>query len=358
MRKTLILTAVALLVAAVVSTPTTIGAWPRRAVAVLAVQWGWPEMGVALLKPLAKAGDPVAQNNLAVLYMRGVGTARDPAEAARLLNAAAASDLPRARMNLMMVRETSCTSSSRPDRSSKLEEFARKGDRRAASFAADCLTWPIPGSDSYSRLLEMARIGTGSADPDEELKFGWLLLKTLDRVDNNIVRARAASGDLATAAATYLFRAAEQGRASAYEGISQIAAKYAGLITDDALSKRLAAKSAVEWIDAAAEAGHPRSRCVVGLRLATELAARNRRASDDDRQKVATYFETCMKDQDPRLMITRNGREQTLGYYRLFDVWKMESVFLITAPKYDNHDHDPAAQQTAASRIARLAKEF
>jgi TPR repeat protein len=360
MSKFLLAVVIVLGFVALAYTPVAIGVDTRRAVAVAAVQADLAPIGASLLAPLAEAGDPLAQNDLGVMHMRGSGVVRDPAEAARLLNAAAASGLPRAQMNLLLLR-ASCDMSERTGTMHRLEEFARDGDRRAASFAADCVSWfttPNSRVDGVRRLLAMAEIATSTSDPDEELKFGWLLMKTARELDGYGDSVEMLKQAAATAAASYLLRAAEHGRAAAYEGISHIAASQANLITDEALARRVSAKTAPEWIEVAAAAGHPRSRCAVGVKFATELAAKKTRASETERRKLAGLFQTCLKDRDPRQVIFKDGREQTLGHWPLADVWKMEEGFLITSPKYDNYDHDIAKRDDAVARIANLAKDL
>lgn len=332
----------------------------RRTAAVIAVQSGFAPTGAALLEPLAQAGDAIAQNDLGVLHMRGVGVARDPAVAAWFLNAAAESGLVRAKINLLLLR-TPCDTSERNGAIARLEAFARTGDRRAASFAADCLIAFMPFNariDETRRLLAMAEIATSTSDPDEELKFGWLLMKRVPDIEGFGPETDALKTRVALAAARYLLRAAEHGRPAAYEGISKIAAEQAHLLTDDTVSKLVAAKTASEWIEMAAQAGHPRSLCVVGVKFAKQLAEKKSRASDADRQKLADMFQTCLKDRDPRQVIFKDGKEQTVGHYRLFDVWMMDEAFLIASPRYDDYDHDIVAQEDAVRVIANLAKDL
>jgi hypothetical protein len=97
---------------------------------------------------------------------------------------------------------------------------------------------------------------------------------------------------------------------------------------------------------------------VVGVALATRLAAELTRASDTDRKRLAELFQTCLKDHDPRQVVFKDGREQTIGHYRLFDVWMMDEAFLVASPHYDNYDHDVVAQQEAVCRIASLASQL
>jgi TPR repeat protein len=351
--------ALAAAVIAVVLTPNTLGASQRRALAVMAVQFGAAPIGAELLQPLADAGDAIAQNNLGVLFSRGIEDKRNPIEAARLLNAAAGG-LARAQLNLLLLRSP-CDTSERARTIAALEGFARAGDRRAASIAADCMDAFIPPGpmiDETQRLLAMAAVATATSDPDEELKFGWLLLKRVHKLSGYGSESDLLKPRVAQEAARYLFRAAEHGRPAAYEGISLLAAEAAPLLDGDAVAARVAARSSSGWVDAAAQAGHPRSRCAVGIQLATRLSAEKVRASDADRQQLAGLFQTCLKDRDPRQIIFRNGREQTIGHYRLFDVWMMDEAFLIMSPRYDDYDHDIAAQEDAVRRIASLASQL
>ena len=337
--------------------PSSFGATQRRALAVMAVRLGAVPLGAGLLQPLAKAGDAIAQNDLGVLLLRGGENMRDPIEAARLLNAAAASGLARAELNLLLARAP-CETSRGARTEETLERFAQAGDRRAASIAADCFH-PYASIGAFvgetRRLMAMAVIATAAFDPDEELKFGWLLQQRLERLDGLGSEADSLKPRVAQEAARYLFRAAEHGRPAAYEGISRLAAEAAPLLAGDAVAERVAARSPEGWIEVAAQAGHPRSRCAVGVAFATRLAAEGTRASDTDRKRLAGLFQTCLKDQDPRQVIFRNGREQTIGHYRLFDVWMMDEAFLVASPRYDNYDHDLVAQRDAVRRIVSLA---
>jgi TPR repeat protein len=232
--------------------PTAVGADLRRMVAVKAVQGGMPGLGVALLTPLADAGGAPAQNNLAVLLHRGIGTARDPAKAAQLFNTAANAGLARAQMNLALLR-TPCDTQHTVQMIAKLDAFARAGDRRAASFVADCLRSSIsalPFEESSHRLIEAAALATKSADPDEELKFGWLLMERMrlsrgwgtDHTRRDTVRV----------AAGYLLRAAEHGRPAAYEGLSILHREFLNLLGSGPEKDKVAANSAAEWLDVAA----------------------------------------------------------------------------------------------------------
>src|SRR3954471_3786190 len=176
--------AAATLTAAVIAfllLPNTFGAGQRRALAVTAVQLGAAPIGAALLRPLADAGDAIARNDLGVLLNLGIGGKRDPIGAARLLNDAASAGLARAQLNLLLLRAP-CSTGTQPSTIASLESFARAGDRRAASIAADCLVWD-GRPEGTERLLAMADIATGALDPDEELKFGWLLLNWVNRLE-------------------------------------------------------------------------------------------------------------------------------------------------------------------------------
>jgi TPR repeat protein len=331
-------------------TPTTVASDVRRAAAVVAVRAGVPALGVALFRPLAQAGDAAAANDLAVLVNRGIGAARDPVEAARLLNAAANAGLPRARLNLTLIR-TPCDTSHGLETAARLEAFADAGDRRAASFVPDCLRWSgttLPPGEATRRLIAAAEIATRGGDADEELKFGWLLMKQargLEAWQMDDAARRAA----AEAAARYLFAAAEHGRAAAYEAIAALAQHASSYLGPSAA--RVAARKPDDWIDVAARAGHPKSRCAVGARLATGAKHQAAALSEADRQRVAEYFDSCWKGRDPRQVIFRNGREETVGHDPLFDIWMKEHPFLIWSPRYDNYDYDIVGREDAIARM-------
>ena len=341
-------------------TPSRLGTSQRRALAVMVVRLGAVPLGAGLLQPLAAAGDAIAQNDLGVLLYRGIEDRRDPIEAARLLNAAAAAGLARAELNLLLLRAP-CDTGERARTVAALERFALAGDRRAASIAADCLdTIARTGAvvEETHRLLAMAAVATAAFNPDEELKFGWHLLKRLRQLEGYGSQAESLKPQVAQEAARYLFRAAEHGRPAAYEGISQLAAEAAPLLVGDAVAERVAVRSSADWVEAAAEAGHPRSRCAVGVALATRLTAEPTGASATDRKRLAELFQSCLNDRDPRQVVFKGGRERTIGHYRLFDVWMMDEAFLVASPQYDDYDHDIVAQQEAVRRIAFLASSL
>ncbi|UVK37373.1 hypothetical protein LHFGNBLO_004393 [Mesorhizobium sp. AR10] len=104
-----------------------------------ALSAGMPSVAVAILKPAAAFGDPQAMNDLGVLLHRGTGTEEDPAEAARLLSAAAELGLPRAKLNLVLAQRPRCRIEKTDNAVfDMLEKMALSGDVIAASFAAEC----------------------------------------------------------------------------------------------------------------------------------------------------------------------------------------------------------------------------
>jgi TPR repeat protein len=239
----------------------------------------------------------------------------------------------------------------------KLEAFAGAGDRRAASFIADCLRL-IRSTPTFSegsrRLIAAAAIATASADPDEELKFGWLLMSQTDRVQGPGVDRIAR--DTVKAAATYLLRAAEHGRPAAYEGLSLLHRQFLHLLDPGPERDKVAARNPTEWIDLAAQAGHPKSRCAVGVRLATEMS---QKASVDEatRKRFQEYFEACLRGRNPRQVIFRDGKERTLGHDPLFDIWMREDPFLVTSPRYENYNYDIAGRDDALAKMTRMMSQ-
>ena len=347
--------ALALLVM-LVFTPTLAGADLRRAAAVAAIQSGLASLGVSLLTPLAAAGDASSQNNLAVLINRGIGAPRDPVAAARLLNAAANAGLPRAKMNLVLMRMP-CDTNFREQALVRLEEFAAAGDRRAASFVADCLIWSFSSMDGAGmtrKMLAAAAIATQTGDADEELKFGWMLTNGLGQLAGSGLDALMRT--TAHAAAEYLFRAAEHGRPAAYEGLSKLAENYLALLGSDPLGLRLGVHSPAGWVETAANAGHPKSRCIQGVKLAARLSRDRAPAEDPDHARFQKFFETCLKERNPRQVIFENGKERTLGHDPLFDIWMKDDVFLAQPPRYENYDYDSAGREDALSQMVRLMR--
>ena len=101
---------------------------------------GWPSVSAAVLSPLAELQDARAENNLAVLRARGVGTAQDFADARRLFARAADNGSVRARLNSIMIAKGACRQdlSHATDVAAALAPIAAL-DWAAAGHIQDCL---------------------------------------------------------------------------------------------------------------------------------------------------------------------------------------------------------------------------
>jgi TPR repeat protein len=334
--------------------PTTFGADLRRTLAVKAVQGGMPALGVALLAPLADGGDAAAQNNLAVLLQRGIGAPHDAVKAAQLFNTAANSGLARAQMNLALLR-TPCTTHDnlQIQMIAKLEAFARAGDRRAASFVADCISSASDFEAASRRLIEAATLATKSNDPDEELKFGRLLMDRMRRARGwGTDHTRRETFRLA---AGYLLRAADHGKPAAYEGLSLLRRELLDLLEPSPERDKVAAKDPAEWLDIAARSGHPKSQCTMGARLAAEVSHRFASMREAERQRIQEHFAACLKGRNPRqVVLLGGGKERMVGYDPLLDVWMWEDPFLVISPRYENYDYDTVARDDALAQMSRV----
>ena len=251
--------------------------------AYLALSAGYPTLAATVLKPAASAGDPQAMNDLGVLRFRGVGVEADPAEAARLLSAAAATGLPRARLNLIVAVTPRCSAISKSKQMfEELEALAQGGDIFAASFAADCFggKWlDMRFADETphwaERLLKLAEIG-GRGDAEEKVKFAWLLVVAVRELDD---QKSLAAGDRAIAdrllhLAARLFVEARPDKPAAYYGLSALSGSYSDRLAKSPVVGDVMAHTAEGWLLAGAEAGHMISRCAVTTRALRTLCGR------------------------------------------------------------------------------------
>src|ERR1700754_2392317 len=115
-------------------TPLNYFVGARHALAQRAFASGWPSVSAALLSPLAELQDARAENNLAVLRARGVGTAQDFAEARRLFARAADHGSVRARLNSIMIAKGACR-----------QDISHAADVAAALAPIAALDWAAAG---------------------------------------------------------------------------------------------------------------------------------------------------------------------------------------------------------------------
>ena len=245
---------------AFVVAPNTIRDWADRA-----VQSERPFIAHWLLRPLANAGDPIAQNNLAVLIYRQARSADELRVAEQLLHGAAANGLPRAKLNLVTVQYGRCrfNTSNNARASLMLRDLAGEGDMVAASQLPDCLYF----IEARQKVADVTETLTAVADdilaagsPDLLLKAGRTILDFARTTRQPSTDQERADYDRAVApliekSKQLLFAAAGRGRPEAYEWIGAISQEFSGYLGNDAMSVAIRARTHSQWVGTAAAVG-------------------------------------------------------------------------------------------------------
>jgi uncharacterized membrane protein YhaH (DUF805 family) len=255
-------------------TPLNYFVGPRHALAQQALAAGWPSVSAALLSPLAELQDPRAQNNLAVLRARGVGTGQDFADARRLFAGAADHGSVRARLNSIMIAKGGCHQdvAHATDVAAALAPIAAL-DWAAASHIQDCLYFEATARILPDRDQRSVAAGTAvqqSSDGRVLLHSGSALLSraasmqgpVTDNIDerrrhDEVVRP------LARKAMELLFAAAAAGEPGAYEPLGLLSQRFGEILGDDPLALRLRERDNWEWLEVGAENGDWAAQCRV-----------------------------------------------------------------------------------------------
>lgn len=242
----------------------------------MAVRADRPRIAVWLLRPLARRGDAIAQNNLAVLMFRQAVANRRATnieDAEELLRQAANQGLARAKLNAVAIQLGRCrfdgTANARAALS--LRNLLRNGDPIAGSQLLDCLYF----DDSRAKVTDVTGLIAGAADdviatrsPDLMLKAGISILNFARAVPRSPADADKADydrtvGPLAEASKRLLFAAAEAGRPEAYEWLGILSQQLSQNLGDDQLSNAVRGKTIWGWIETAGKAGDWNSKCRV-----------------------------------------------------------------------------------------------
>jgi hypothetical protein len=336
-----------------------------------ALSAGYPRLAAAVLKPAAAAGDPLAMNDLGVLFHKGVGVEADPAEAARLLSTAAETGLPRARLNLIVALTPQCATSSNDQVFDQFEALALAGDTVAASFAADCI-----GDDRINaifarktpswadRLLTLAEIGS-RGDANEKVKFAWLLVAAVGEIDN--VKApgaddRALSDKLLNLAARLLVEARPD-KPAAYYGLSTFRDVYSDRLEKGPVADEIMAQTADEWLLAGAKAGHMTSRCAIMTTLSERFLADPTETTYANLQAIVPIMDQCLFNRtNPRDVIFVKEGNRTIarpyGHDFTVDRWRAESPLLVATPKYADYDFSRAIQERAVDTFNKVRRKL
>jgi uncharacterized membrane protein YhaH (DUF805 family) len=255
-------------------TPLNYFVGARHAVAQRALASGWPSVSAAVLSPLAELRDARAENNLAVLRARGVGTAQDFADARRLFARAADHGSVRGRLNSIMIAKGGCRQdlAHATDVAAALAPIAAL-DWAAASHIQDCLYFEATAKILPDRDQRSVAAGTAvqqSSDGNVLLHSGSALLnraRTMQGpVSGDIDEARRHDQvvlPLARKAMELLFAAAEAGEPGAYEPLGTLAQQFGEKLGDDPLAVRLRERSNWEWLEVGAENGDWAAQCRV-----------------------------------------------------------------------------------------------
>jgi TPR repeat protein len=212
----------------VLMVPSDLSRHLRNQAGVLLYERGQYSLAFTLFERLAEEGSDLGQNNLGVLYERGLGARRDPRQARELYERAAEAGLAVAQYNLGRLYD-----------SEDNDEAAYAWYERAAAagdtFAQINLTFLLGASDGaagYERRKALLRQAAEAGNVDAQHQLGAIL-----RYD--IGNGRAAPAD----AIRWLEPAAEQGHVEAQ---LTLAWRYREI---DAEKSRL-------WLERAAEGGH------------------------------------------------------------------------------------------------------
>jgi TPR repeat protein/uncharacterized membrane protein YhaH (DUF805 family) len=255
-------------------TPLNYFVGARHAVAQRAIAAGWPSVSAAVLSPLAQLQDPRAENNLAVLRARGVGTGQDFADARRLFARAADHGSVRARVNSIMILKGACRQdlSHAADVAAALAPIAAL-DWAAASHIQDCLYFEATTGILPNRDQRSVAAGTAvqqSNDGRVLLHSGSALLnraRTMQGpVSGDIDEARRHDQvvlPLARKAMELLFAAAAAGEPGAYEPLGLLAQRFGEILGDDPLAVRLREREYWEWLEVGAANGDWAAQCRV-----------------------------------------------------------------------------------------------
>ncbi len=234
----------------------------------------------------APPDEATAINNRAVLQWRSTEGALNAQNIKAAFRKAAASGLVRADLNLLLATDA-CDDVA-------FEALAKRGDSRAASFAATCLAAKArsaPFSQRFrfagctERMLELARIATSDDQAAEHMKFGWLLSNL--RRGQGCSSQTSADRELLEAGARHLLRAHELGVPAAAARIGSLLKENPELVASLEVGSLLQQRPLNEWTQMAADEGHPASNCTLGADL-TRAIEEGPRPVDMKRVRQAT----------------------------------------------------------------------
>jgi hypothetical protein len=304
------------------------------------------------------ADEATAINNNAVLRWRSTEGALDAQDIKAAFRKAAASGLVRADLNLLLATDA-CDDVA-------FEALAKRGDSRAASFAATCLAAKARSagfSEDFKlagcpeRMLELARIATSDDKAAEHMKFGWLLSEL--RRGQGCGSQKSADRVLLEAGARHLLRAHELGVPAATARIGSILKDNPELVASLEVGSRLQQRPFYEWTQMAADEGHPASNCMLGADL-TRAIEEGPRPVDMKRVRQATKLIAGCINYGGRDTPIRNvaGGEIKYAQDGYGELWRQEPAYLLRSPDHEDYNLDRSALNRAQHALSLLQKYF
>lgn len=300
--------------------------------------------------------EATAINNDAVLRWRSTEGALNAQTIKAAFRKAAAGGLVRADLNLLLATNA-CDDVA-------FEALAKRGDSRAASFAATCLAKKarsVPFSQGFKlrgcpeRMLELARIATSDDQAAEHMKFGWLL-SDLSR-GQGCGSQKSADRVLLEAGARHLLRAHALGVPAAAARIGSMLKENPELVASLEVGARLQQRPFYEWTQMAADEGHPASNCTLGADL-TRAIEEGPRPVDMQRVRQATKRLAGCINYGGRDTPIRNmaGGAIKYGQDGYGELWRQEEAYLLRSPDHEDYNFDYAGLDRGRRALALLAK--
>ena len=304
----------------------------------------------------APPDEATAINNRAVLQWRSTEGALNAQNIKAAFRKAAASGLVRADLNLLLATDA-CDDVA-------FEALAKRGDSRAASFAATCLAAKArsaPFSQRFrfagctERMLELARIATSDDQAAEHMKFGWLLSNL--RRGQGCSSQTSADRELLEAGARHLLRAHELGVPAAAARIGSLLKENPELVASLEVGSRLQQRPFNEWTQLAADEGHPASNCTLGADL-TRAIEEGPRPVDMKRVRQATKLLAGCINYGGRDTPIRNMAGRAINYAQdgYSELWRQEPAYLLRSPDHEDYNFDYAGLDRGRHALALLHK--
>lgn len=333
--------------------PHTWGHNLRNLLAAQAVSAEFPSLAVIVLKPLAAAGDPLAQNNLGVLIYRGIGITDDHPTARRLFEAAARNGFARAKLNLLLMFKHDDL----PKRLHELEYLAKTGEPRAAAYAFDIYNSgakrierdQYPRGSRYDPLFALSKIALQDNFAEENLLFGWGLLNLARFMDEGGSNHRTALHLVAK----NFYAASKAREGSGNAGLATLVEKFADHLPDNKLRKLILAKSAEQWLEAAVKVNHLESMCKIAVIRSTRLLDSGNSISKDQIDELLPLFAKCLFPSSPDGIHIRQRTQDMKHWHRVRGNTRRSTAWMIRYPRQADYPGDRSRAQYEAGELAK-----